>query len=83
MGECLFVFSLSYIFFVFFFFFFFFFFITLYLQIQKQVQLDLSTWHTMGVEWTSTKVTYTIDGLVFGSAAAGEQGAVIPSGDMK
>ncbi len=31
-------------------------------KVQKSLTVDLSTWHTMGVEWEPGRLTYTLDG---------------------
>ena len=31
-------------------------------QVQRSVAVDLTTWHTLGVEWTRGKLVYTLDG---------------------
>lgn len=35
-------------------------------QIQNTVSVDLTQWHTWGVIWTPTSITYTVDGRVWG-----------------
>ena len=36
-------------------------------QVQVQLAIDMSQWHTWGVIWTPTSVTYTVDGRVWGT----------------
>jgi beta-glucanase (GH16 family) len=36
-------------------------------QVQLQQQIDMTQWHTWGVIWTPTSLTYTVDGKVWGS----------------
>jgi hypothetical protein len=36
-------------------------------QDHRQVSIDLTQWHTWGVIWTPTSVTYTVDGQVWGT----------------
>jgi len=40
---------------------------------QKQVRLniDMTQWHTWGVIWTPTSITYTVDGRVWGTMVSG------------
>ncbi len=35
-------------------------------QVQSHVSLDMTQWHTWGVIWTPTTITYTVDGRVWG-----------------
>ena len=35
-------------------------------QTQNQVNTDMTQWHTWGVIWTPTSVTYTLDGTIWG-----------------
>jgi outer membrane protein OmpA-like peptidoglycan-associated protein len=35
-------------------------------QIHRSVSIDMTQWHTWGVIWTPTSVTYTVDGNVWG-----------------
>ncbi len=35
-------------------------------QVQSHVSIDLTQWHTWGVIWTPTSITYTVDGRVWG-----------------
>lgn len=39
-------------------------------QIQKSVSVDLTKWHTMGVEWTKGKLAYTLDGNVWATVSS-------------
>jgi beta-glucanase (GH16 family) len=34
-------------------------------QVQRSVRVDLTRWHTMGVEWTPDRLGYTLDGRVW------------------
>ncbi|HEY5437967.1 MAG TPA: glycoside hydrolase family 16 protein [Acidimicrobiales bacterium] len=36
-------------------------------QVQFNVKIDMTQWHTWGVVWTPTSVTYTVDGQVWGT----------------
>jgi beta-glucanase (GH16 family) len=36
-------------------------------QIQRNLTINMTAWHTWGVIWTPTVVTYTVDGNVWGS----------------
>src|SRR5487761_2000796 len=36
-------------------------------QIHSSLKIDMTQWHTWGVIWTPTSVTYTVDGKVWGS----------------
>ena len=36
---------------------------------------DGTTWHTYGVQWTPTSMTYTIDGRVWASVSRGSLGS--------
>jgi beta-glucanase (GH16 family) len=36
-------------------------------QVQVQQSIDMTQWHTWGVIWTPTSVTYTVDGRVWGT----------------
>lgn len=36
-------------------------------QSQVHVSIDMTQWHTWGVIWTPTSITYTVDGNVWGS----------------
>ncbi len=48
-------------------------------QIQQTVSIDMTQWHTWGVIWTPTSVTYTVDGNVWGSVTVASD---IPSQPM-
>jgi beta-glucanase (GH16 family) len=37
------------------------------IQIYRQLTIDLTKWHTWGVVWTPTSITYTVDGHAWGS----------------
>lgn len=49
------------------------------LQIQRTVSTDMTQWHTWGVIWTPTSITYTLDGTVWGTVT---QASAIPNGPM-
>ena len=36
-------------------------------QVQFNVKIDMTLWHTWGVVWTPSSVTYTVDGQVWGT----------------
>jgi beta-glucanase (GH16 family) len=48
-------------------------------QIQRTVSVDMTQWHTWGVIWTPTSITYTVDGNVWGQVT---NSAAIPNGPM-
>jgi beta-glucanase (GH16 family) len=48
-------------------------------QDHRQVSIDLTQWHTWGVIWTPTSVTYTVDGQVWGTITVASE---IPSEPM-
>jgi hypothetical protein len=39
-------------------------------QIQKSLNIDMTQWHTWGVVWTPTSITYTVDGNVWGTVTS-------------
>ncbi len=42
-------------------------------QVQRTVNVDMTQWHTWGVVWTPTSLTYVLDGRVWGAVTgAGE-----------
>lgn len=47
-------------------------------QDQRRVNLDLTQWHTWGVIWTPTSVTYTVDGKVWGSVHVASEISDVP-----
>ncbi len=47
--------------------------------IQRHLTIDMTKWHTWGVIWTASSVTYTVDGVVWGSVSTA---GTIPSQDM-
>ncbi len=49
------------------------------LQIHQDLNIDMTAWHTWGVIWTSTSVTYTVDGSVWGTVS---DPSVIPDQPM-
>ena len=36
---------------------------------QRKLSIDMTAWHTWGVIWSPTSITYTVDGRVWGSVA--------------
>jgi beta-glucanase (GH16 family) len=44
-------------------------------QVQHRVFVDLTKWHTLGVEWTPGRLVYTLDGRVWATTT----GANVPS----
>jgi outer membrane protein OmpA-like peptidoglycan-associated protein len=48
-------------------------------QIQQTDSIDMTQWHTWGVIWTPTSITYTVDGVVWGSVT---QVSAIPTQPM-
>ena len=36
-------------------------------QIHRNINIDMTAWHTWGIIWTPTSMTYTVDGRVWGS----------------
>jgi beta-glucanase (GH16 family) len=46
------------------------------IQIARQEEMDATVWHTVGVEWTPTSVTYTLDGWTWAVVPL----ATMPSG---
>jgi beta-glucanase (GH16 family) len=48
-------------------------------QVQRNVNVDMTQWHTWGVIWTPTSITYTVDGRVWGTVTDPSQ---IPSQAM-
>lgn len=49
------------------------------LQIHTNLTIDMTQWHTWGVIWTPTSVTYTVDGSVWGTVT---DAAAIPDQPM-
>ena len=47
-------------------------------QMQHQTSVDLTQWHTLGVEWTSGRIAYTLDGAVWATVT----GASVPAVPM-
>ena len=45
-------------------------------QIARTANVDMTQWHTWGVIWTPTSITYTVDGQVFGTVTTA---AAIPN----
>ena len=48
-------------------------------QLQQTVRVDLTRWHTLGVEWLPGKLVYTIDGRVWATIAS----AAVPHQPME
>jgi beta-glucanase (GH16 family) len=48
------------------------------LQDQRDVGTDLTQWHTWGVIWTPTTITYTVDGTVWGVVSASNEIPSVP-----
>lgn len=38
-------------------------------QIHRTIDINMTAWHTWGVIWTPTKITYTVDGRVWGTVS--------------
>ena len=36
-------------------------------QVQSRLTIDMTQWHTWGVIWTPSSITYTVDGRAWGS----------------
>jgi hypothetical protein len=49
------------------------------LQIHTNLTIDMTQWHTWGIIWTPTSVTYTVDGTVWGTVT---DAAAIPDQPM-
>lgn len=49
------------------------------LQIHRNLQIDMTAWHTWGVIWTPTSITYTVDGRVWGTVTGA---SVVPDQPM-
>jgi hypothetical protein len=47
-------------------------------QDQRRVSVDLTQWHTWGVIWTPTSVTYTVDGKEWGSVHVASEISDVP-----
>jgi beta-glucanase (GH16 family) len=41
-------------------------------QIQREAYGDFSQWHTVGVEWRPGSITYTVDGVAYGSVTSSQ-----------
>ncbi len=48
-------------------------------QIQRTLTINMTQWHTWGVIWTPTSITYTVDGNVWGTVTNAN---AIPNGPM-
>jgi beta-glucanase (GH16 family) len=46
-------------------------------QVQRKVAVDLTQWHTLGVEWTPGRLVYTLDGKPW-STVTGPQVPAVP-----
>lgn len=42
-------------------------------QSQRTYSIDMTQWHTFGVIWTPTSITYTVDGNVWGSVTTASE----------
>jgi outer membrane protein OmpA-like peptidoglycan-associated protein len=49
------------------------------LQIHNNIDIDMTAWHTWGIIWTPTSITYTVDGNVWGTI---NNPSVIPNQPM-
>lgn len=47
-------------------------------HVQKDLKVDLTQWHTLGVEWTPGRLVYTLDGKDWATVT----GAAVPSTPM-
>jgi len=47
-------------------------------QDQRRLNIDLTQWHTWGVIWTPTSVTYTVDGREWGSVHVASEISDVP-----
>jgi glycosyl hydrolase family 16 len=47
-------------------------------QDQRKLSIDLTQWHTWGVIWTPSSVTYTVDGKVWGSVSVASEISNVP-----
>ena len=47
-------------------------------QDQRRRNMDMTQWHTWGVIWTPTAVTYTVDGQVWGSVHVASEISDVP-----
>jgi Glycosyl hydrolases family 16 len=47
-------------------------------QDQRTVTINMTQWHTWGVIWTPTSVTYTVDGKVWGSVHVASEISNVP-----
>lgn len=47
-------------------------------QVHRSVTMDLTQWHTLGVEWTKDALSYTLDGAVYATVT----GSDVPSQPM-
>lgn len=45
---------------------------------QQSISIDMTQWHTWGVIWTPTSITYTIDGKVWGTMTVANDVPAIP-----
>ncbi len=41
-------------------------------QIQNHVSVDMTQWHTFGVEWTAGKLVYTLDGVPWATTTSSQ-----------
>jgi beta-glucanase (GH16 family) len=47
-------------------------------QVQVQQTIDMTQWHTWGVIWTPTSVTYTVDGRAWGTVTNASEVPQVP-----
>jgi hypothetical protein len=45
---------------------------------QRTLSIDMESWHTWGVIWTPTSITYTVDGQAWGKVAVASEVPRIP-----
>ncbi len=49
------------------------------LQIHRTIRIDMEQWHTWGVIWSPSRITYTVDGRIWGVVS---QSSAVPSQPM-
>jgi hypothetical protein len=52
-------------------------------QIVHQIAVDLTRWHTLGVEWTPAKLVYTLDGRDWATVRSADVPAVPMALDLQ
>lgn len=45
---------------------------------QRKLSIDMTSWHTWGVIWTPTSITYSVDGRVWGSVTTASEIPNVP-----